>query len=589
MKPIPFILVVLAIGGAAFGGYYYATHKQGGNAGKADASGRKVKFYQSAMHPWIKSDKPGKCTICGMELTPVYEGEKGIESAAGVVALGSNSIQVINVQTTPAAKQPLMRSFRFAGTIDDDDSRHRILSAYVKGRIDELFVNYVGAEVTEGQPLAKMYSPMLLAAEREYAGLARNMGQGEDTKRLLAIAKSRLTQYGLGEKQIVALVEKKSDDLHTEIISPMTGTVVARKVYAGQSVAEGEALFEIADFSKMWLQFDAYEQDLAWLKVGQEVEITTPSVPNKVFKTAITFIDPNLNMMTRSAKVRVEIPNPVIEADGVKRRELSHRLYAEARVKVDSVPTLVVPRSAILMAESGKALLYIDKGRNAYEQRTVKLGRAADGVWEILEGLKEGEAVVTQGNLLIDAQAQLNASASPTAPQAPGETAAKPAGTNAVAATLPALTAEQAAAVSAYLKLADAITASLAADNLAEYNTQASKTHTATPVLVKAFASDSPWRKLVDPIEKSGHLPNAADLTAARKTFHQFSIAVVDLAQALRRQETAFKSLKVFRCPMTKDAFEGAPRTADWMQLNPTLRNPYFGAEMLECGVEVKP
>ncbi len=589
MKPIPFILVVLAIAGAAFGGYYYATHKHAGGVSAGDSSGRKVKFYQSAMHPWIKSDKPGKCTICGMELTPVYEGEKGIESVGGVVVLGSNSIQVINVQTTPAARQPLTRSFRFAGTIDDDDSRHRILSAYVKGRIDELFVNYVGAEVAEGQPLAKLYSPMLLAAEREYAGLARNVGQGEDTKRLLTIAQSRLTQYGLSEKQITSLAEKKSEDLHTEIVSPMTGTVVARKVYAGQSVAEGEALFELADFSKMWLQFDAYEQDLAWLKIGQEVEITTPSVPNKVFKAAITFIDPNLNMMTRSAKVRVEIPNPVIEADGVKRRELSHRLYAEARVKVESAPALVVPRSAILMAESGKALLYVDKGSHAYEQRSVKLGRAADGVWEILEGLKEGEAVVTQGNLLIDAQAQLNASASPSAAHAHEETTAKPAATNAVPVTLPALTTEQAAAVAEYLKLADAITAALAADNLAEFNTQGGKTRTATPAFVKAFASDSPWRKLVDPLEKSGHLANAADLTAARKTFHPFSVAVVDLVQALRRQEDSFKALKVFRCPMTKDAFEGAPRTADWMQLNPTLRNPYFGAEMLECGVEVKP
>jgi len=586
MKPIPFILVVLAIAGAAFGGYYYATQKHGGHAASGETSARKVSFYQSAMHPWIKSDKPGKCTICGMELTPVYEGEKGLESVAGTVVLGSNSIQVIHVQTTPASKQPLTRAFRFAGTVDDDDSKHRVLSAYVKGRIDELFVNYIGAEVTEGQPLASIYSPMLLAAEREYVNLVRVAKSSEDAQRLLSAAKLRLTQYGLNEKQVAALSEKPADNIHTEILAPVSGTVVARKVYAGQYVMDGEMLFEIADFSKMWLLFDAYEQDLAWLKIGQEVEMTTPSVPNKVFKAAITFIDPNINMMTRSTKVRVEIPNPVIEVDGVRRRELSHRLYAEARVKVDSAPALVVPRSAILMAESSKAVLYVDKGGNAYEQRAVKLGRAADGVWEILEGVKEGEAVVTQGNLLIDAQAQLNASASPAAGHDHGAANAKPA---VPAVTLPALTTEQSAAVTEYLKLADAITAALAADNLAEFNTQASLTHTATPALGKAFAADSPWRKLIDPIEKSGHLTNAANLTGARKVFHPFSVAVVDLTQELRRQESAFKTLKVFRCPMTKDAFEGAPRTADWIQLSPTLRNPYFGAEMLECGVEVKP
>ncbi|HEY1171756.1 MAG TPA: efflux RND transporter periplasmic adaptor subunit [Verrucomicrobiae bacterium] len=588
MKATTFILIVIALAAAAFGGYYVAAKKHAPSAG-AESSGRKVAFYQSAMHPWIKSDKPGKCTICGMDLTPVYEGEKGLESQAGIVSLGSNTIQVINVQTTPATRQPLTRSFRFAGTIDDDDSKHRVLSAYVKGRVDELFVNFIGAEVTEGQPLARIYSPALLAAEREYASLLRNPRTGEDAQRLASIARLRLTQFGLNEKQISALTNKSPEDIHTEILAPITGTVVSRKVYAGQYVNDGDPLFEIADFSKMWLLFDAYEQDLAWLKIGQEVEITTPSIPNKVFKAAISFIDPNINMMTRSTKVRVEIPNPVLEIDGVKRREISHRLYAEARVKVDSTPALVVPRSAVLMAESGKAVLYVDKGGGAYEQRTVKLGRAADGVWEILDGLKEGEAIVTQGNLLIDAQAQLNAGVNTAATHDHDQTETKAKQPATPSVNLPALTPEQSGAVTDYLKLADAITAALAADNLAEFNTQAAKTHAATLAFAKAFAMDSPWRKLIDPIEKSGHLTNANDLAGARKVFHPFSVAVVDMTQALRRQESAFKQLKVFRCPMTKDAFEGAPRTADWIQLSPTLRNPYFGAEMLECGVEVKP
>ncbi len=583
MKPIPFILVVLAIGAAAFGGYYFAKHQHSGKTGSDQSAERKVMFYQSAMHPWIKSEKPGKCTICGMELTPVYEGEKGIESVAGVVSLGSNSIQVINVQTTPAEMKPLTRSFRFAGTIEDDDTRHRILSAYVKGRIDKLFVNYIGAEVTEGQPLATIYSPMLLAAEREYVGLARSAKGNEDAQRLLNAAKLRLVQYGLNDKQIAALKDKSPDDIDTEILAPMTGTVVARKVYAGQYVMDGEMLFELADFSTMWLQFDAYEQDLAWLKVGQEVEVTTPSVPNKVFKAAITFIDPNLNMMTRSTKVRVEIPNPVIETDGVRHRELSHRLYAEARVKVDSAPVLVVPRSAVLMAESGKALLYVDAGGGAYEQRTVKLGRAADDVWEILSGLKESDQVVTQGNLLIDAQAQLNMSASGHDHSEHGTTMTKEA-----APVLPALTAEQETALNAFLSVADAITATLSADDLKAFNQQTMKTHTATPALGKAFAADSPWRKYIDPIEKNGHLAEAKDIAAARKAFHPFSMAVADLAQqALKTNPKT--SAKVFKCPMVDDAVPGVPKVGFWIQMKLPLRNPYFGSEMLECGTEVKP
>ena len=584
MKATSFVLLVLALAGAAAGGYYFAAHQHGAHATASESAGRRVIFYQSPMHPWIKSDKPGKCTICGMDLTPVYEGEKGVESKSGVVALGSNSIQVIHVQTTVATNQPLTRSFRFAGTIDDDDTRHRILSAYVKGRIDDLFVNYVGAEVTEGQPLATIYSPMLLAAEREYVNLARTAKGNEDAQRLLASARLRLTQYGLNEKQIAKLAEKKADDIHSEILSPMTGTVVARKVYAGQSLMDGEALFELADFSKMWLLFDAYEQDLAWLKTGQEVEITTPSVPNKVFKAAITFIDPNINMMTRSTKVRVEIPNPIIEIDGVRRRELSHRLYAEARVKVDSAPALIVPRSAILMAESGKALLYVDKGGNAYEQRAVKLGRAADGVWEILEGLKAGEAVVTQGNLLIDAQAQLNASANPSA----AHNHAEPATTNSASATLPALTTEQETALNEFLTLSDAITSSLSADNLKEFNALTMKTHTAVPAFGKVFAADSPWRKYVAPIEKSGHLAEAADLATARKSFYPFSTALVNLVKQARISNPKI-TFKVFSCPMVSDAVPGAAKQGFWIQKQLPLKNPYFGADMLECGTEVKP
>lgn len=583
MKPIPFILVMIAIGAAAFGGYYFAKHQHSGHAGSDHSSGRKVLFYQSSMHPWIKSDKPGKCTICGMDLVPVYEGEKGFESKAGTVALGSNSIQVINVQTTTAEMKPLTRSFRFAGTIEDDDTRHRVLSAYVKGRIDKLFVNYIGAEVTEGQPLATIYSPMLLAAEREYVGLARSAKGNEDVQRLLNAAKLRLVQYGLNDKQIAALKDKLPDDIDTEILAPMTGTVVARKVYAGQYVMDGEMLFELADFSTMWLQFDAYEQDLAWLKVGQEVEITTPSVPNKVFKAAITFIDPNLNMMTRSTKVRVEIPNPVIETDGMRHRELSHRLYAEARVNVDSAPVLVVPRSAVLMAESGKALLYVDAGGGAYEQRTVKLGRAADDVWEILSGLKESDKVVTQGNLLIDAQAQLNMSAAGHDHSVHGTTMTKE-----VMPVLPALTAEQEKTLNDFLSVADAITATLSADDLKAFNQQTMKTHTATPALGKAFAADSPWRKYIDPIEKSGHLAEAKDIAAARKEFHPFSMAVADLAQQALKTNPKTNA-KVFKCPMVEDAVPGAPKEGFWIQTKLPLRNPYFGAEMLECGTEVKP
>ena len=582
MKPRILLLVVIVAAAAAAGGWL-AARQWGASSHStvAAASGRKILHYQSAMHPWIISDQPGRCTICGMELSPVYEGDKSFDAGEGVITLGSNSIQVINVQSDTVKRQALKRSLRFAGTIDDDDTRHRIVSAYIDGRIDKLSVNYVGAEVVAGEPLATLYSPMLLTAEREYVALrkqastASQTGESADHSDLTSTALQRLKRFGQTDAQIAALPTKDPNDIHTQILAPMSGTVVARHVYEGQYVKEGEKLFEIADFSKMWLLFDAYERDLAWLRPGQKVSVITPASPGKAFEGSIVFIDPNLKEMTRSAKVRVELPNPLVETNGVRRRELFHKLYAEADVLVELPEVLTVPRSAVL-SPGAQSLVYVDKGGGAYEQRKVRIGRAGDQDYEVLDGLNDGERVVTQGNMLIDAQAQLNSTATP------GDA---PAG---VETNLPPLTSTQRDTMRGYLALVDALGAALAADDLKEFNAHAAKSHIATPALLKAFAADGAWRELVIPFDSAGHLGEADDLKSARKAFHAFSKVVVPLAQALRRAESDFRGVKVFRCPMTKDAFPNAPRTADWIQLKPDVHNPWFGAEMLDCGSEVR-
>ncbi len=405
---------------AAAGGWFAANHFRGAHteapAAKADASGRKTLYYQSPMHPWVKSDKPGKCTVCGMNLVPIYEGQKGFELAAGTVSLGTNVIQAAHVQTAEVRPRPLLRTLRVAGTIDDNDAKHRRLSAYVEGRIEKLHVNFVGAEVKEGEPLATFYSPMLLNAEREFSLLFRQSQMAHSSaltaehKRLLSAAEQRLVRYGLTTAQIAKLPSKAETNYISEILAPMSGTVVTREIYEGQFVKEGDKLFELADFFIMWFQFDLYERDFAWVRVGQELEITVPSVPGKKFVAPITFIDPNLNDMTRSARVRVELQNPMLTVQGKSRRELLHKTYAEAVVKLDTPEVLTIPRSAVLHTGE-RVVVYVDKGGGAYEQRRVKLGRAGDEHWEILDGVKAGERVVTTGNLLIDGQAQLNSQA----------------------------------------------------------------------------------------------------------------------------------------------------------------------------------
>jgi Cu(I)/Ag(I) efflux system membrane fusion protein len=559
------LLLILAVVGAGFGGWLLG---QRHSHPTTVATGRKVLFYQSPMHPWIKSDQPGTCTICGMKLVPVYEGEKGFDESGAQqpgITLGKDAINVIHVATAPVVRQSLQRTIRVAGTIDDDDSRHRKLSAYVDGRIDKLFVNYVGAEVTAGQPLAGFYSRDLLVARSEYT-LATRMAAGSDRDSAMAGSRQKLRRMGLTLEQIDKLAGQTGDTF--EIVAPAGGTVVSRNVYEGQYVKEGDVLFEIADFSKMWFVFDVYERDLAWIRVGQQVEITSNSTPGKVFKAPISFIDPNLNMGTRSARIRVVMENPASSDPAKHRHELLHKVYAEGRIAVESEPVLTIPRSAVLSASSSP-IVYVERTPGTYETRHVLLGRVGDEVREVLNGLNEGEHVVTTGNLLIDAQAQLDHG---------GES------TSEVAAVVPSFSDIQRAAAKAFI---DAIVQSarvLAADDLDGYNRSAAPLGEAADRLAEVLGVRGARLKAV------AKIATAPSLAAARKDFYPLSMLAAELGLELRKQSPDFATVKVFECPMAKTAVPTAETDAGrWLQFEGPLRNPFFGAEMLDCGEEVKP
>jgi Cu(I)/Ag(I) efflux system membrane fusion protein len=383
----------------------------------------------------------------------------------------------------------------------------------------------------------------------------------------------RLRQLGLTEAQIAALPEKSPDVMTTEIVAPVSGTTVNDDIFAGQWVSAGQKLFEIADFSTMWFVFRAYEQDIPWLKTGQAVEITTPSVPGRVFTGTIAFIDPNFDPVTRATQVRVELPNPLVDG----RRALLHRLYADGLVQLEAPEALTIPRSSVI--ETGaEAVAYVDEGDGAYSRHAVKLGRRADALVEVLSGLKDGDKVVTNGNLLIDGQAEMNRSfsASPETPAMPAK-------------DMPALTDAQRKAVETFAKAADVIAAALAKDDLAEFNKAGPAAMPATEALALAFADRADLADAMKKLSDARHLHAAADIEAARKMFLSFSTAAVALMEPLRRGEKPV-TVEVFECPMVDKAVPGVPKKGRWLQLAGTdIRNPYFGAEMLDCGVKVKP
>jgi Cu(I)/Ag(I) efflux system membrane fusion protein len=557
MKTFLTILITAAL--AAGGTWYFLRNKP--ESAPSPSAERKVLFYQSAMHPWIKSDKPGRCTICGMELTPVYEGEKGFDESGGdnIIALTQSQIQVLHVQTVAAKTRPLTRTLKVSGTIDDNASRHRVLSAYVDGRIDRLYVNYVGAEVTSGQPLADFYSPSLLQAEREYRQL------GGELKRNTAL---RLRQMGLTPEQIAAVDTKPADALVSQILAPISGTVVSQSIYEGQYVSTGQPLFEIADFSTMWFMFLAYEQDLPWIKPGLTVRVTTPSIPGKTFTGKVTFIDPNFDEATRSTKVRVELDNPLVDG----RRELLHRLYADGMVELEAPAVLTVPRSAVIQT-GPEAVVYVDQGGGAYAHTPLRIGRRGDTHIEVLSGLKEGDAVVTNGNLLIDGQAEMNR-AFMTPPEA-GEPVT----------VTKELNDEQKTSIAAFLTVADAMAAALAADDLEKFNKASEPAMNITGAMIEALR---PAAENLDALDTSRHFHGFDDIKSARTAFRKFSVAAVAALEPLRKAGQT-PEFEIYECGMVDEAIPNVPKKARWIQTSGrAMANPFFGAEMLECGKEIK-
>jgi len=545
---------------AAFGGWRYGRHSTSAAPGV-----RRVLFYQSPMHPWIKSDHPGNCTICGMQLVPVYEGETGTaESDGSLVKLNPNTDNVVHVETALVSRQPLRRVIHVAGQINDDDTARRRLSAYIDGRIDKLFVNYVGAEVKAGQPLASFYSRDLLVARSEFTEALRRPASPE-RESILGASRQRMRRMGLTPEQIEKLPGKTGDTF--DIVAPISGTVVERKVYEGQYVKEGDVLFEIGNFAKMWFMFDAYERDLAWLRVGQSVEVSTPSVPGKVFVAPIVFIDPNLVMETRAAKVRVVLENPRLADPGITQRELLRKVYAEGQVRVETDPVLTVPRTAVL-SPGGEALVYVVKGEHQYEPRRVVLGRAGDDVWEVVNGLEDGERVVTTGNLLVDSQAQLE----------------RPAEVVTLSHGDARLTDAQRVAADRLLAAEASVAQALAADDLATHNQRIAAVREAGQEMNNVLGGNALGLRLFAEVHE------APDLTTARQQFYPLGRAVAELGTRLRLVASTPTRFKIYECPMAQTAVPSAETNQGrWVQMEGPLRNPFFGAKMIDCGTEVRP
>ena len=344
----------------------------------------------------------------GMDYLPVYAGTA--EDDAGTVTISPGKIQTLGVRTETVERRVVARTVRAVGTVQFDERRLAIVNSKFEGWIEKLHVNTTGQAVRRGEAMLEVYSPDLVAAQQEYliardaamhmagADAAARAGAGS----LRAAALDRLRNWGISAIEIEQLARTGKVTRTLPLRAPFEGVVIDKPAVAGMRFAPGDTLFRIADLSQIWLIADVFEQDLASVQIGASAEVTVGAYPDRIFTGAVAFIYPSLTRETRTARVRIDLPNP----DGRLKAEMYGQVEIGAASNAASV--VAVPNSAVIDGGVTQTVL-IEQGKGRYQPRKVKLGRHGDGYIEVMEGVTQGEKVVVSANFLIDAESNLRA------------------------------------------------------------------------------------------------------------------------------------------------------------------------------------
>jgi membrane fusion protein, copper/silver efflux system len=363
---------------------------------------RKVLYYRNPMGLPDTSPVPKKDWM-GMDYIAVYEGEEQDDGKTVKVSL--DKVQRSGVRTEAVESRVIITSVRAVGTAKHDESRLTIVTMRSDGFIEELFVNRTGQHVHAGEPLFRVYSADIVRAQIDLLVSVRSVARGvsgTETERTIQGAMQQLRNLGVPEGRIREVRETGTTPRTLDWLSPATGDVIEKNVINGQRVRAGDELFRIADHSHLWVIADVAEADLPMLKTGTRATVTFRAYPAQPVEGQVTFIYPELRTETRTARVRIEVPNP--------NGRLKVDMYADVVFQpgADDAAVIAVPTSAVI--DSGtRQLVLIAKGEGRFEPRPVKLGRRSDGYVEIMEGVTSGEEVVTSATFLIDAESNLKA------------------------------------------------------------------------------------------------------------------------------------------------------------------------------------
>lgn len=540
-------------------------------------------IWTCSMHPQIRQNEPGNCPICGMELIPLYDGNtEGLDPAA--ISMSQTAMQIANVTTEIVGTSKPVKLLRMNGKVQADERLIYSQSSHIPGRIEKLSVNFTGEYVNKGQVIASIYSPELVNAQEELFE-ARKIA---DTQPLFFnSSKEKLKNWKLSDRQIAQILESGRIREELPILADISGYVTEKKVNLGDYVNKGQVIYQIANLNSVWILFDVYESDMAWIKKGDEVKFSLQSLPGELFVGKISFIDPVIDPMSRVAKARVEVNNKDLKLK--PEMFVSGTVEAKLPIKTDAI---VVPKSAVMWTGE-RSVVYVKNTLSkgiSFMMRTVSLGPALGNGFVILEGLEAGEEIAVNGTFSIDAAAQLAGKPSMMNPEGgPAMTGHNHGGTefpgfNESSTTMGVknLSVDQKTKDALnpifkdYLVMKDA----LVNDNLEEAKvagTRLLKTIENVNMVLFKGESQGVWMKLSGEIKNAmQHLAYFNSLDEIRKTFQQLSNCMIDLERAFKPNN---ETLYVLHCPMANNN-----KGADWISASKEIKNPYYGQAMLTCG-----
>ena len=389
-----------------------APQAHGGHPDKGQVSAapgeRKVLYWYDSMNPSMRSDKPGKAAD-GMDLLPMYaETSQSMEGMPpGTVMISSTKQQLVGVRTSVVTREPLSRTIRAVAQVQLDETKIARIHVKTAGWVEQVSVDFIGKLVRKGQPLFSVYSPDLVATQQEYLIARRaqkdlgssslpEVSQGAEA--LLASAGERLRRWDITEEQIKKLDETGQISRAITIYSPIDGFVMKREVFERTYITPETELFEIADFSTVWVNAEIYEYEVQSVRVGQSAQMTLSYFPGKSYFGKVAYIYPTVDPMTRTVKVRLEFRNTDFQ--------LKPDMFAEVQLNIAYGMQTVVPQEAVL--DSGtEQIVFVAHGDGYFEPRQVQIGARVGERVIVLSGLKPGETIVTSGNFLIDSESRL--------------------------------------------------------------------------------------------------------------------------------------------------------------------------------------